>query len=218
MKAKILLVEGKRADHLSFSPGLQKKGFQVDSVPNGASAVTCLEVVDPDVVVVDAASLRTSGKRICMALRDVIDGIPIVLIIDSGKPIPTKGEADVVLTLPFTIQKLANRIRPFLPADEKNMVHVGPIRLDLEQRRVRCLGKQERLTPRMVTLLKTLMEHPGEVIEREALFRLVWDTQYTVDTRTLDVHISWLRQALEADPRKPRFLKTVRGVGYRLDV
>ncbi len=62
------------------------------------------------------------------------------------------------------------------------------------------------------------MEHPGEVVERESLFRQVWETEYTADTRTLDVHISWLREVLETDPRHPRFLKTVRGVGYRLDV
>lgn len=218
MKAKILLVEGKRADHPSFGPGLQKKGFQVESVPNGTAAIDCLEAIDPDVIIVDAASLRTSGKRICMALRQEMDGLPILLIVEAGKEMPAKVEADVVLTLPFTVQKLVNRIRPFMPADEKNMLHVGPIRLDIEQRRVRCLGKQERLTPRLVILLRILMEHPGEVIEREQLFRLAWDTEYTADTRTLDVHVSWLRQALESDPRKPRFLKTVRGVGYRLDV
>jgi DNA-binding response OmpR family regulator len=61
------------------------------------------------------------------------------------------------------------------------------------------------------------MKHPGEVLERESLFKQVWNTQYTEDTRTLDVHISWLRKALEENPRKPKYLKTVRGVGYRLD-
>ena len=67
-------------------------------------------------------------------------------------------------------------------------------------------------------LLKALMDRPGEVIDRQELFRMVWETGYTGDTRTLDVHISWLRQAMEEDPRHPRFIKTVRGVGYRLDV
>jgi DNA-binding response OmpR family regulator len=74
------------------------------------------------------------------------------------------------------------------------------------------------LTPRLVHLLKTLIEHRGEVIERKALFSQVWETNYTDDTRTLDVHVSWLRQAIEADPDAPQFLKTIRGVGYRLDV
>jgi DNA-binding response OmpR family regulator len=83
---------------------------------------------------------------------------------------------------------------------------------------VRSLGKSTRLTPRLVTLLKTLLEKHGEVVERETLFKKVWETNYTGDTRTLDVHISWLRGALELDPENPKFLKTIRGVGYRLDV
>jgi DNA-binding response OmpR family regulator len=66
-------------------------------------------------------------------------------------------------------------------------------------------------------LLSVFLKRPGEVLEREALFKQVWNTQYTEDTRTLDVHISWLRSALEENPRKPKYLKTMRGVGYRLD-
>ena len=85
-------------------------------------------------------------------------------------------------------------------------------------KRVRCQGREARLTPRLVRILRILMQHPGEVVERAVLFRHVWDTEYTEDTRTLDVHISWLRQAIEEDPRKPQFLKTIRGVGYRLDI
>ncbi len=98
------------------------------------------------------------------------------------------------------------------------MLHVGPIRLDLENKQLRCQGRETKLTPRLVLLLKILMKHPGEVLEREHLFKEVWSTDYTEDTRTLDVHISWLRRALEDDPRNPKFLKTVRSVGYRLDV
>ena len=98
------------------------------------------------------------------------------------------------------------------------MVHVGPIRLDVERRRVRCLGKSTKLTPRLIMLLQMLMEKHGEVVERDVLFKKVWETNYTGDTRTLDVHVSWLRRAIEVDPLKPKFLKTVRGVGYRLDV
>lgn len=78
--------------------------------------------------------------------------------------------------------------------------------------------KQVQLTPRLAGIFKILMEHPGEVIEREALFRQAWETDYTGDTRSLDVHMSWLRLALEENPRHPRYIKTIRGVGYRLDV
>ena len=93
----------------------------------------------------------------------------------------------------------------------------GPIHLDLERRQVRCEDRETHLTPRLTRLLRMLMENTGEVLERKQLFRRVWKTEYTGDTRTLDVHISWLRSAIEKDPRRPKYLKTIRGVGYRLD-
>ena len=187
-------------------------------MPNGTAAMSRLMEVDPDLVVVDAASLRTSGKRICQTIRRELDGLPIILLVNKAQEPTEKVEADVVLTLPFTVQKLINRFRPLMPPKEEDIIHIGPIRLNLRQKQVRCLGKKVRLTPRQVALLRLLMEHQGEVVERETLFKQVWETQYTEDTRTLDVHISWLRHAIESDPRHPRFLKTVRGVGYRLDI
>ena len=218
MKARILWIEGKRADSPSFVPGLRKKGYAVETVASGDEALAALPGLDPDLIVVNAASLRTSGKRICRSMRTKSNGTAVVLITDPDRPPVGDGSADVILTLPFTQRKLLNRIRPLLPGEGANLLHVGPIRLDLERRRVRCQGRDATLTPRLAQLLKIFLTHPGEALERERLFREVWNTKYTGDTRTLDVHISWLRQALEEDPRRPVFLKTIRGVGYRLDV
>lgn len=216
--ASVLIVEGKKAEHPSFASLLQKKDFVVTSVSNGSEALACLLEVGPDLVVINAASLGSTGVRICQSVRGKQqEHLPIVLIVDAGKLVD-KSAADVVINLPFTIQKLVNRIKPLLPGDGTNVIHAGPIRLDTEHRRVKCLSKNSRLTPRMAGLLQTLLQHRGEVIEREELFRQVWETNYTGDTRTLDVHISWLRRAIEMDPDHPRFLHTVRGVGYRLDV
>jgi DNA-binding response OmpR family regulator len=217
--SSLLVVEGRYADIPSFASELQKKGFEVHAVTSGSVAVSRLEKINPSVVVVNAASLRSTGLRICQSIRDKDKNAkyPIILILAKEARVD-KDTADAVLILPFTAQKLVNRIKPLLPGDGKNMVHVGPIRLDIERRRVKCLGKSTKLTPRLITLLKMLMEKPGEVVERDTLFKKVWETNYTGDTRTLDVHISWLRRAIEVDPLKPKFLKTVRGVGYRLDV
>jgi DNA-binding response OmpR family regulator len=219
MKAKILLVEGKRADRPSFVEGLTRKGYQVESAPNGSVAVSRLEQSVPDVIVVDAASMRTSGKRICQTLRGRT-AAPLVLVVDAelAESAQKEDSANVVLALPFTLQKLVNRIRPLLPAETKDLIIIGPIQLDPVQRWVRVNNRQTSLTPRLVMLLRILMDHPGEVIEREALFSKVWDTAYTGDTRTLDVHISWLRRAVEADLHNPLLIKTIRGVGYRLDI
>src|SRR5574341_11228 len=216
--ARILWIEGKRAEGPSFIPNLRKKGYTVEVVATGDAALDRLMRIDPDLAVVNAASLRTSGKRICRSLRERMNGLPIVLIAGEGTTAPTDTCANVVLSLPFTPRKLLNRIVPLLPGDGGHMLHVGPIRLDLEHKRVRCQGREARLTPRLVTILRILMQHPGELLDRAVLFRQVWVTDYTADTRTLDVHVSWLRKALEEDPRNPQFLKTIRGVGYRLDI
>jgi len=216
--ATLLLIEGNHGDHPAFTPALRKKGFVVELVSSGSEALARLaDGFAPEMIVVNAATLRTSGKRICQSLQEKTAGLPILLIIDEDR-IMEKMNTDAVLSLPFTAQKLVNRIHHLLPGDGKDSIHAGPIRLDTEKRMVRCSGKQARLTPRLVALLKALIEHRGDVVERKELFSQVWETNYTDDTRTLDVHVSWLRQAIEADPDAPQYLKTIRGVGYQLDV
>ena len=217
MKNRILWIEGKRANSPSFVPALRKREFQVEIAPTGRAAQEILIEFDPDVVVIHAASLRSTGKRMCQSLSELGENIPIILIVDDLTE-SSDTCANVVLKLPFTARKLLNRIMPLLPANEDEMLHVGPIRLYMDMKKVRCQGREARLTPRLTKLLHVLMESPGIVIERKELFKEVWNTQYTGDTRTLDVHISWLREAIEEDSRNPKFLKTIRGVGYRLDI
>jgi DNA-binding response OmpR family regulator len=216
-KGTLLVIEGRHAEIPSFAADLQKKGFDVVSAQNGSEAVSQLKQTNPSLVIVNAPSLRSTGIRICLSIRKKDAKIPIILIVEKEKVVD-KELVDSILSLPFTAQKLVNRVKALMPGDGNNVVSVGPIRLDLENRRVRSLGKNTKLTPRLITLLQILMDKHGEVVEREALFKKVWETNYTGDTRTLDVHISWLRRAIELDPDNPKFLKTIRGVGYRLDV
>ena len=216
-KDTLLVIEGRHAEIPSFASDLQKKGFDVVSFQNGSQAVSKLKSINPSLAVINAASLRSTGIRICLSVRKKDAKLPIILILEKEKPID-KSLADAVLALPFTVQKLVNRVKALLPGDGNNVVSTGPIRLDIENRRVKTLGKSTKLTPRLITLLQILMDKHGEVVEREALFKKVWETNYTGDTRTLDVHISWLRQAIELDPDNPKFLKTIRGDGYRLDI
>ncbi len=215
MKGRILWIEGKRADNPSFIPILRKKDFLVETVPTGAAALSHLTDFKADLVVVYAASLRSNGKRICCDIHQKYKDLPILLILNQDQSAGDDVCANTVLVLPFTQRKLINRIMPLLPGDGENLTNVGAIQLDLSRKMVRCQDKEARLTPRLTQLLHILMQHAGEVVERENLFRDTWKTEYIGDTRTLDVHISWLRQAIEIDPRKPKYLKTLRGVGYR---
>jgi len=216
-KATILLVENKPAVRSVYYEGLSRKGFKILTALNGTDAVKQLDGLHCDLILINAASLYSNGKGIVRNLKKKAPAIPVLLILQENQD-PEETQADVVLSLPFTLQKLLNRMKPLLPAMKKDVLKVGTLQLDIKERIVRYQGRQVRLTPRLMMLLQTLMEKPGEVIERTELFRKVWETEYVEDTRSLDVHISWLREALELDPRHPRLIKTIRGVGYRLDL
>lgn len=218
MQAQILWIKSKRVGDSSYIPSLRKKGCSIETVPTGKAALEQLPKMGPDIVVIDAISLRSSGRRICQSIRSAFESLPILLIENPDHRVPDDLSANVILRQPFTIRKLVNRIKPLLPGKSDHVVEIGPICLDLERKRVQSEDREAKLTPRLTLLLKTLMKKHGEVLEREWLFREVWNTEYTGDTRTLDVHISWLRSAIEEDPSNPELLKTIRGVGYRLDI
>ncbi len=214
----ILIVEGGRGNSPSFSQELVKKGYQVTKAPSGSAGLELMGSVNPHALVVDAASLRTSGIRICQAFRVADELLPIILIVDQTQQPPKNADANLVLKLPFTVQKLVNRLRAYHPTDEKYIYQVGPIELNTRTKLVNCYEKQAKLTPRLVKILQMLMENEGKVVKREPLFKKIWDTNYTGDTRTLDVHISWLRRAIEENPRNPKLILTERGVGYILKI
>ncbi len=217
MEAKVLWIESGPANEI-FIPALRKKGFHVDIVSTGKAALGIIPEVSPHVLVINASSLRSNGTRICQTIRAASNGLPIVLIANPDHPITeTATGANVVMSLPFTVRKLINRINPMLPRKGDNLLTVGPISLNSEHHVVLCYQNETQLTPRLTHLLKMFLQAPGVVLERELLFKQIWNTDYTGDTRTLDVHISWLRRAIETNPRKPELLKTIRGVGYRLD-
>ncbi len=218
LKANILWIGKRSASSPAFVSSLEEKGYPVDVVFTGKDATKRLNVLKPDVVIVDAASMRTTGARICESIRSSQSDLPIILI-NSPKKVPANAvAADIKLVLPFTIRKLENRIIPLAPGDGEKVIKVGPIRLDVDRQVVSCRKKEEHITPRMVELLKMLLESPGEVLERKKLFSKVWETDYTEDTRSLDVHINWLRKVIEKDSTKPELIITVRGKGYKLVV
>lgn len=216
--AKILLIESGRTSAPSFGSALEKKGYDVTVRHNVDRALAKASNPEPDLVVLDAASMRTPGTRLCRRLRAEMDGMPIILLSPEGtQPEPGSG-ASLILVQPFTARKLLNRVARMIPGDERYNLEVGPLKLNLAQRKVECHGRESRLTPKQAKLLEVFMRNPGRLLTRKSLIQKVWHTDYTGDTRTLDVHISWLRRSIEKTPRKPKLIRTIRGMGYRLDL
>ncbi len=214
----ILVIERTDARGRSLTPALRKKGFRVSAVSSVQEALEGQALQRADLVILDAASMKTSGVRMARQLRRALNGTPLLHLCLQGVSPFGRQDADALLIHPFTPRKLLNRVRRLLPADERHEVCAGPIRLDTVNRVVRCHGNRARLTTKLAELLKLLMQRSGQLVTREELMRRVWRTDYTGDMRTIDVHISWLRKAIEPNPASPRYLKTVRGQGYCLDL
>jgi DNA-binding response OmpR family regulator len=215
---KILLVESVRITNLSYSSILLKKGFAlfVENMPR--RIVERIRATEPDVVVVDAVSLRVSGVRICQNIHSQIPDCSIILISHVKGSTPAAAGASAILKPPFTNQRLLHAVRRLLPNDEDNWLQAGPIRLNMDLRKVVCGEREAHITPKEVRLLEIFLRHPNMLLTRKFLIKTVWDTDFTGDTRTLDVHVSWLREVIEPDPSSPRYLHTLRGQGYRLDI
>lgn len=214
----VLLVEGKRNGNCAFSNELSKRGYEVCTVENGTTGLSMLAVLTPMLIVINAATLRTNGVRIAKRFRNCLPECPILLIVDNHFNVGEVPEVNAVLTLPFTVQKLINRMQFFQKNSHSNIYTVGPLQLNISTNIVTCNGKESHLTPRQSRLLLELMKQPGKLLLRDTLFQRVWETAYTGDTRTLDVHISWLRKAIETDPHHPTLILNVRAKGYKLNL
>jgi DNA-binding response OmpR family regulator len=214
--ARILLIGRDRPQQSSLIAALRKR-YEVTVAPSGKQALSLAQKHAPQVVVLDAISLRTPGDRICQEVRDWLE-IPVIHL-HPGPKETADSAADAILFEPFTSRKLINCIERLLPPTGDNgIVTCGPFSVDLSRRVLAAHGQETQLTPKLAVLVEMFLSHPGETLDRKTLMVKVWHTDYLGDTRTLDVHIRWIRQAIEPEPGKPRYLKTIRGVGYRLDV
>jgi DNA-binding response OmpR family regulator len=214
----LLLIEKHRKREICFNDALLRKGYDVTQVNSGGDGLIQMNGYKPDVIIINAASLRTNGLRICSWYHNRLPDIPVILIVAEDEPIADAESVDVIMHLPFTVQKLVNRLRSFQQTLNEDVLIRGPLQLNQKTRMVSINDKTAYLTPRLTRLLKVFMENSSKALAREELFKRVWETDYTGDTRTLDVHISWLRKVLEENPTNPKLIKTVRGIGYKLDL
>lgn len=217
MGPHILLIEGQGARDCSCAPLLEEKGFQLTRVYTRKSAYAGLETSSPDLLIVDARFLRFNASRFCESLHTNGHTAPLLLILPEESQDPPAGGATVVLQEAVTPRKLLNRVNRLLSQPGAEMLRAGNITLDLKRRVVVRDDQEYRLTPQQARLLQVLMRNAGRVLTRAFLMREVWETDFLDDTRTLEVHIHWLRKAIEQDPSRPVYLTTVRRLGYRFD-
>jgi len=218
MTASILLVEKARSSIDWILQSLERKKYEVSLARGEQEAVRRAASETPDLIILNATSPRIDGRKTCLALHENVAEIPIILILAEAKKDEEATGAAFILAPPFTSRKLFNRIRSILKGNEGETLQAGKLTLNLGTRRVNSGSKERRLTPKELELLKVFMRSPGRVLSRKFLMKKIWKTDFMGDTRTLDVHIRWLREKIEENPSSPVYLRTVRSVGYRFDI
>jgi two-component system response regulator RegX3 len=222
MKPRVLVVEDEQAISEPLVESLGREGFEPRVAPTVADARAAFDEREPDVVLLDVMLPDGDGRDLCRDLRSRSE-VPIIMLTARGEEIDRvlglELGADDYVVKPFSARELAARIRAILrrgrAQGRREVIEVGPIRLDASSRTVTKDDRVVEMAAREFDLLQLLMSRAGEVVRREEIMDLVWDEHWFGSTKTLDVHVSWLRKKLEDDPAAPRFITTIRGVGFR---
>jgi DNA-binding response OmpR family regulator len=224
-KSLVVLIERNRRSEVASGRGQAagfaehlRKRYEVVSVPSGKQALQVGLARTPDVIILDAISLKTTGERIARSLKEALPRVPLIHLVQDP-PADMDSPAEIVLKDEFTWRKLINAIERLLqtPSDDQ-LLSCGPFVMDMARRVLIANGQEYPLTPKLALLVEMFFRHPGQVLDRKTLMNTVWQTDYLGDTRTLDVHVRWIRRYIEVDAGHPTYLKTVRGVGYRLEI
>ncbi len=242
--SRLLVVDDEATLRETIRYTLRREGYAVDVAADGPGALAAARAVAPDLIVLDVMLPGLDGFAVCRTLR-AESTVPILLLSARGEEIDRvlglELGADDYMTKPFAMRELVARIKAMLrrshmpphasetvpdatppgPAGlgteraDAAVVTAGDLVIDAARRRASRAGMPLILKPKEFDLLHYLARHPGIVLSRDALLREVWGYDYHVDTRTVDVHIRWLRQKVEANPSVPTRIETVRGFGYR---
>jgi DNA-binding response OmpR family regulator len=210
---QILLVANRKTTIDSLQEILQQYNYALSVARTHQMALRAARLHAPDLIIVDCTS-RLNGAKLCQELQRTLDALLIAIVRDEGEA--AELESTTCLVKPYTARQFIESIEGVLSSPHR--LEVGPLRLDLRARTILAPHHTEpqTLSPKLFALLRILMQAQGEVVPRERLMAEVWETDFVEDTRTLDVHIRWLRQIIEPAPGTPHYLLTVRGVGYRV--
>ena len=226
MPTRILIVEDEASIAEPFARLLRREGFDTTVARTAAEALDAARTTEPDLVLLDLALPDGDGRDVCRVLRAERD-VPVIMVTARGtetdRVVGLELGADDYVVKPFSGAEVIARIRAVLrranrggaPAAPAEPIRVHELDIDLAARRAVLAGRELELSRKEFDLLAELARNAGRVVTREDLMSRVWDENWFGSTKTLDVHIRWLRQKLGDDPAAPRYLHTVRGVGFR---
>ncbi len=224
MPDKILIVDDEPALLDTLALNLRGSGYEVVTAADGAAALDVARAQSPDLVILDLMLPELDGLTVCRSLRQAYDTPILILTARTGeldKIIGLESGADDYLTKPFSLGELQARIRALLrragPRRISDEIRSGDLLLNLVSRRAFVGDRELVLSPKEFSLLAELMRHQGAVLSRDLLLTRVWGYDYYGDSRTVDVHVRWLREKIEVDPSQPVRISTVRGIGYRFE-
>ena len=223
---KILVVDDEPTLVATLKYNLERDGFQVVTADDGVSAINLARSHRPDLVLLDLMLPGLDGFEVCRILRRETQA-PILMLTAKGeeidKVVGLELGADDYVTKPFSMRELIARVRAVLrradirPDGEREVLNSGDLSVDLAKREAARSAQAVPLKPKEFELLAFLMQNRRRAFTREQLLNQIWGYDFAGDTRTVDVHVSWLRQKIEDEPQKPARIVTVRGVGYRFD-
>jgi two-component system, OmpR family, response regulator RegX3 len=227
-RPRILLVEDERSISEPFAKALDREGFEPEVAATAAEALDRARDFDPDLILLDLRLPDGDGRDVARTLRAESD-VPIIMVTARGteldRIVGLELGADDYVVKPFSSAEVIARIRAVLrrtgravragAADPPPALRLGALEVDLGARRARLGDAELDLSRKEFDLLAELVRHAGSVVTREDLMSRVWDENWFGTTKTLDVHVGWLRRKLGDDPGAPRWIHTVRGVGYR---
>lgn len=224
MKRRILVVDDERTIRDVVEQYLKREGYETVGVGDGEAAVEA--ATDADLVILDLMLPKLDGLEVCRQIRAERE-VPIIMLTSKSEEIDKLlglgMGADDYLTKPFSPRELVARVQAVLrraqagPRQPGDVVQVGDLRINPKMRSVERSGRPLELTAREFDLLLFLASNPGQVFTREQLLDRVWDYHFPGDTSTVTVHVRRLREKIEPDPVRPRYVKTVWGVGYKVD-
>jgi len=226
MTRTILVVDDETTLRETLVEALELEGYRAIPAADGREALARFRADHPDLVLLDLMLPELSGVEVCRILR-AESAVPIIMLTakdgEVDKVVGLELGADDYVTKPFSLRELTARIRAIFrrteqaaAPDPQAPVAVGRVQVDLAGHRILRDGEPVPLKPKAFELLAFLLGHQGQVFTRDQLLERVWGYDYAGETRTVDVHVHWLRAEIEADPGEPLLLQTVRGVGYVL--